>query len=44
MLEKGYRGKMIYLSVPEEIKTATQMELLFTVRTYQYTYKLKDYA
>lgn len=41
MLEKGYRGKMIYLSVPQEIKTATQMDLLFTVRTYQYTYKLK---
>lgn len=41
MLQKGYRGKMIYLSVPEEIKTATKIELFFTVRTYQYIYRLK---
>ena len=41
MLEKGYRGKMIYLSVPNEIKTSTKIELLFTVRTYQYIYELK---
>lgn len=41
MIEKGYRGKMIYLSVPNEIKEATKMELRFTVRTYQYIYKLK---
>ena len=41
MLTKGYRGKMIYLSVPGEIKTAIKIELLFTVRTYQYVYRLK---
>ncbi len=41
MLTKGYRGKMIYLSVPGELKTAIRIELLFTVRTYQYVYKLK---
>ena len=41
MLERDYRGKMIYLSVPSEIKEASKMELLFTVRTYQYIYQLK---
>lgn len=41
MLEKNYRGKMLYLSVPEEIKQANTIDLLFTVRTYQYTYKIK---
>jgi len=42
MLEKGYRGKMIYLSVPNEIQTAVKIELLFTVRTYQYVYIIKE--
>lgn len=41
MIEKNYRGKMIYISVPEEIKTASTIELVFTVRTYQYTYRVK---
>ena len=41
MIEKNYRGKMLYLSVPEEIKQATTIDLLFTVRTYQYTYRVK---
>ncbi len=41
MIEKGYRGKILYLSVPVEVKEATKIELRFTVRTYQYIYKLK---
>ncbi|MCI8588718.1 MAG: hypothetical protein HFG40_03610 [Bacilli bacterium] len=41
MLEKDYRGKMVYLSVPMEVKSASTVDLFFTVRTYQYFYRIK---
>lgn len=40
-LSEGYRGRMVYLSLPQEVQNATELELLFTVRTYQYVYRLK---
>lgn len=41
MIKKDYRGKMIYLSVPIDMKEASRIEFLFTVRTYQYIYRIK---
>lgn len=38
---KKYKGNYLYLIVPENIERATSIELLFTVRSYQYTYTLK---
>lgn len=37
----NYRGKYAYLEVNQNIQNATSIELVFTVRTYQYVYKLK---
>lgn len=37
----NYRGKYAYLEVNENIQNATNIDLIFTVRTYQYIYKLK---
>jgi len=36
-----YRGNYAYLEVNEQINNASSIELVFTVRTYQYIYKLK---
>ncbi len=36
-----YRGNYVYLEVPNTIKNAERIELVFTVRTYQYYYLLK---
>lgn len=36
-----YRGNYVYLEVSNELKNATNIELCFTVRSYQYFYKLK---
>ena len=36
-----YRGNYVYLEVSNELKNATSIELCFTVRSYQYFYKLK---
>ena len=36
-----YRGNHVYLEVSDEVKSASQIELCFTVRSYQYFYKLK---
>lgn len=37
----NYRGSHIYLEVSNLIKEASNIELVFTVRTYQYIYKIK---
>lgn len=37
----NYRGKYAYLEVNQNIENATNIELVFTVRTYQYVYRLK---
>lgn len=36
-----YRGNHVYLEVSDEVKSASQIELCFTIRSYQYFYKLK---
>ena len=36
-----YKGNHVYLVVPSEIENASNIDLLFTVRAYQYTYRLK---
>lgn len=36
-----YRGSYIYLTVDKKIENASSIDLVFTVRTYQYIYKLK---
>ena len=38
---KAYKGDYVYLIVPSEIENATTISLVFTVRSYQYTYRLK---
>ena len=38
---KSYRGNYLYFIVPEEIVNADNIEFVFTIRTYQYFYKLK---
>ena len=38
---KSYRGNYLYFMVPEEIVNADNIEFVFTIRTYQYFYKLK---
>lgn len=38
---KKYRGNYLYLSVSKNIEKASRIEILFTVRTYQYFYRLK---
>lgn len=38
---KSYRGNYLYFMVPEEIVNAENIEFVFTIRTYQYFYKLK---
>lgn len=40
-ITKKYRGNHVYLSVPSEIENASKIDLVFTVRSYQYTYHLK---
>ena len=40
-VSKNYRGNHIYLSVPKEIEDASNISLLFTIRSYQYTYVLR---
>ena len=40
-MDRSYRGKYIYINAPNEIKNASQINLLFTVRTYQYHYQIK---
>ncbi len=38
---KRYRGNHVYLTVPSEIENASQIALVFTIRSYQHTYRLK---
>lgn len=40
-INKNYLGKYIYLSVDDEILNADSIYFIFTIRTYQYFYKLK---
>lgn len=37
----NFRGNYAYLELDEKINNATSIELVFTVRTYQYIYRLK---
>ena len=36
-----YRGNYVYLETSNELKNASSIQLVFTVRSYQYFYKLK---
>ena len=38
----NYRGDHLFIAAPSEIVNAQNIELYFTVRTYQYFYQLKD--
>lgn len=38
---REYRGNHLYLIVPSEIENASKIDLLFTIRAYRYTYRLK---
>jgi len=38
---RTYRGNHLYLIVPSEIENASKIDLLFTIRTYQYSYHLR---
>ena len=40
-VNKIYRGDYLYLIVPSEVANSDEVDLVFTVRTYQYYYKLK---
>lgn len=40
-ITREYRGNHLYLLVPNEIENATNIDLLFTIRSYRYTYRLK---
>lgn len=40
-ITKKYRGNHLYLIVPDEILNASKIDLMFTIRTYRYTYRLK---
>ena len=40
-VDTKYKGKHVYLLVPNEIENADSIDLLFTVRSYQYIYRLK---
>lgn len=37
----NYQGKHIYISIPDAIAESNDISLVFTIRTYQYFYKLK---
>lgn len=40
-ISSDYFGNYLYLVVPSEISNASSIELVFTIRTYQYSYILK---
>ena len=40
-VNRTYRGNYLYFIVPEEIVSADSIDFVFTIRTYQYFYKLK---
>ena len=40
-VNRDYQGKHIYLLVPDEVVNSEDVSLLFTIRTYQYFYKIK---
>lgn len=40
-VNRDYQGKHIYLLVPDEVANSEDLSLLFTIRTYQYFYKIK---
>ena len=40
-ITREYRGNHLYLIVPNEIENASKIDLLFTIRSYRYTYQLK---
>ncbi len=40
-ITRRYQGNHLYLLVPEDISNASRIDLVFTVRTYRYTYRLK---
>ncbi len=41
MIKKNYRGNYLYFLVDKNIENASSIEFVFTVRSYQYYYKLK---
>lgn len=41
IVNKDYRGNFLYFSVDEKLAGASQIQIIFTVRSYQYYYKLK---
>lgn len=41
LVSRNYRGNFLYLSVNDKIVGASEIEMIFTVRSYQYYYKLK---
>ena len=40
-IKRKYNGNHVYLLVPDEIENASKVDLLFTIRTYNYLYHLK---
>lgn len=40
-ITREYKGNHLYLIVPNEIENASNIDLLFTIRSYRYTYRLK---
>ena len=40
-IQNSYYGKFMYIRVPEEVENAKTIEIVYTVRNKQYTYKLK---
>lgn len=38
---RDYQGNHIYILVPNEVAKADIVDLVFTIRTYQYTYRMK---
>lgn len=40
-INKSYRGNYLYLTVNSNIMNVSDIELIFTIRSYQYIYKLK---
>ena len=40
-ISRNYKGNYLYIVVPKEMKKASNITMVFVVRSYQYTYKLK---
>lgn len=41
IVSKNYRGNFLYFLVDEKLAGASEIQIIFTVRSYQYYYKLK---